>query len=219
VGISAGRSNNQTARSAVDLSYTEILEPVDVKRFSILVAAAAFSVASLAAADQLESIRKAPELTITIPGQGQKTLSQYQGKVVALEFIFTTCPHCQAASHVMSKLQNEYGSRGLQVIDVAVNPNADLLVENFAKDYHTTFPVGWTTSDNMTTFMGFQPGRYVVPQLVLIDRKGNIHYQTPATEDSKWDALMKEDAIRAHIEQLLSAPDAKRLSASAKQGH
>ena len=215
MGVATGRSD-QAACFTVDLSYTEILERVNVKKFLILLAAVALFAGSVLA-DDFESIRKAPELTFTIPGQGQKTLSQYQGKVVALEFIFTTCPHCQAASHVMSKLQNEYGSRGLQVIDIAVNPNADLLVENFAKDYHTTFPVGWTTSDKMTTFMGFQPGRYVVPQLVLIDRKGNIHYQTPATEDSKWDALMKEENIRAHIEQLLSAPDAKRLSANARR--
>lgn len=169
-------------------------------------------------ADSLESVRKAPDLTFTIPGQGQKTLNDFRGKVVALEFIFTTCPHCQAASHVMSQLQNEYGVRGLQVLDVAVNPNADLLVENFAKDFHTTFPVAWTFSDTMTKFMGFQPGRYVVPQLVLIDRQGNIHYQTPATEDSKWDQLMQESAIRAHIEELLGG-SSRPLSASTSHTH
>jgi peroxiredoxin len=186
-----------------------------MKKFAVLLAAMAW-VGGYLRADDLENVRKAPDLTFTIPGQGQKTLNDYLGKVVALEFIYTTCPHCQAASRVMSKLQNEYGSRGLQVIDVAVNPNADLLVENFAKDFQTTFPVGWTTSDHMTKFMGFADSRYVVPQLVLIDRKGYIHYQTPATENEKWDALMKEDAIRAHIEQLLSTANSKRLSASAK---
>ena len=155
-------------------------------------------------ADDLEVVHKAPSLTFTIPGSGQKTLADYLGKVVALEFIFTTCPHCQAASHVMSKFQEQYASRGLQVLDVAVNPNADLLVENFSKDYQVKFPVGWTPDSNMTAFMGFQPGRYVVPQLVLIDRKGFIHYQTPSTEDAKWDAMMKEDSIRQRIEQLLA---------------
>ncbi len=163
-------------------------------------------------ASELESVKKAPELSFTVPGQGQKTLSEYQGKVVALEFIFTTCPHCQAASHLMSKLQSEYGSRGLQVIDVAVNPNADLLVENFAKEYQVNFPVAWTTDASMTAFMGFDPGRYVVPQLVLIDRKGYIHYKTPAKENDDWDKLMKEENIRQHIEQLLStSTSAKRV--------
>jgi peroxiredoxin len=149
--------------------------------------------------------RKAPELAFNVPGLGTKTLNQYQGKVVALEFIWTTCPHCQAASRMMTKLQGEYGARGLQVIDVAVNPNADLLVENFAKDYNVNFPVGWTTQDQMVSFMGFSDGRYVVPQLALIDRKGSIRYQTPAKENEDWDKLMKEDAIRKHVEELLGS--------------
>lgn len=175
-----------------------------MKKISLLFAGIAVLAGSLLA-DSLEAVRKAPDLTFTLPGEGQKTLSQYRGKVVALEFIFTTCPHCKAASHMMTKLQQEYGPRGLQVIDVAVNPNADLLVDNFAKEEQVNFPVGWTPSATMTAFMGFSSDRYVVPQLVLIDRRGNIHYQTPATEDDKWDKLMKEDAIRQHIEHLLSS--------------
>ena len=152
-------------------------------------------------------IRKAPEFSFNIPGKGEQLLSQYRGKVVALEFIFTTCPHCQAASKYMTKMQTEYGNRGLQVIDVAVNPNADLLVENFAKDFQVNFPVGWTTSDKMQSFMNFPSQRYVVPQLALIDRKGYIHWQTPATtEDSGWEKLMNPDAIRQHIEELLGQP-------------
>ncbi len=190
---------------------------LDSKKVVLTLAAMSLFAGSLGAAD-LEVVRKAPPLTFTIPGEGQKTLSQYAGKVVALEFIFTTCPHCQAASHMMSKLQGEYGARGLQVVDVAVNNNADLLVENFAKEFKVNFPVAWTTSDEMTTFMGFSPGRYVVPQLALIDRKGNIHYQTPATEDSSWDKLMKEDVIRKNIEQLLSSSKPGELSSQAGGG-
>ena len=175
-----------------------------MKTFFALLAGIALLGSSLLAAEG-EAIRKAPELAFNVPGQGQKLLSQYHGKVVALEFIFTTCPHCQAASKLMTKFQEQYGPRGLQVIDVAVNENADLKVENFAKDYHVNFPVGWAPSTEMLTFMGFPIGaRYVVPQLVLIDRNGYIHYQTPATEDENWDKLMKEDAIRQHIEELLS---------------
>jgi thiol-disulfide isomerase/thioredoxin len=159
---------------------------------------------SVLLSDALQHVRKAPELSFEIPGKGQQLLSQYKGKVVALEFIFTTCPHCQAASRVMTKLQTEYGPKGLQVIDVAVNPNADLLVENFAKDYQVNFPVGWTTQAAMQSFMGFDQ-RFVVPQLALIDRKGFIHYQTPAlSNNDDWGKVMNEQSIRQHIEELLS---------------
>ena len=182
-----------------------------MNKFLTAVAALSLLTASAFAADT-PSLRKAPELAFSIPGQGPKQLSDYRGKVVALEFIFTTCPHCQAASKLMTKLQQEYGARGLQVIDVAINPNADLLVENFAKDFQVNFPVGWATTQQMLNFMGFSAtDRYVVPQLVLIDRKGNIHYQTPATSSDEWSKLMAESAIRQHIEELLGPNNSASL--------
>jgi thiol-disulfide isomerase/thioredoxin len=149
------------------------------------------------------AIRKAPELAFTIPGQGQKLLSQYRGKVVALELIFTTCPHCQAASHIMGRLQNELGSRGFQAVDVAFNDNADLLVDGFIKDQQTQFPVGWTTRDQVLSFLGLSAvERFVVPQLILIDREGMIHYQTPPLGDEK---SYQEATIRNRLEMLLNA--------------
>lgn len=145
------------------------------------------------------TLRKSPELAFTIPGQGQKLLSQYRGKVVALEFILTTCPHCQAASKVMDKMQAHYGGQGLQVLDVAIDPNASALVDNFSKTYQVGFPVGAVSLDQMMDYMGFVE-RPVVPQLVLIDRKGNIHYQTPRLGDVE---SMREDVINKRIRELL----------------
>ena len=162
-----------------------------------------------------EEAHKAPELAINLPNQATKLLSQYKGKVVALEFIFTTCPHCQAATKVMEKFQREYGPRGFQAIDVAVNENADLLIENFAKEFQVNFPVGWILRDQFISFMGWSNAYFVVPQQVMIDRKGMIRYQTPQREDATWDSLMKEDAIRQHIEELLGSGSS---SAQAKTG-
>ena len=173
-------------------------------------ASIAIAAVSLFAADMTVP-RKAPELAFTVNGQ-QKLLSQYRGKVVALEFIWTTCPHCQAWTKIMNKFQDEFGSRGFQAIDVAVNDNADLLVDNFAKDFQTKFPVGWTLRDQMISFMGFNSAYFVVPQLALIDRKGYIQLQTPAREEpgGDWDKIMKEDVLRQHIEELLGSNSASR---------
>lgn len=174
-----------------------------MKKFLAIACGLALFMIGLEAAETGGLPRPAPKLVYNLPGKGQQELSQYKGKVVALEFIFTTCPHCRAASKLMSKLQTEYGPKGLQVLDVAVNPNADLLVDGFVKDMQTSFPVGWVPSSDFTQFMGFNDGRYVVPQLALIDRKGMIRYQTPATENDDWEKLMTEEAIRKHIEELL----------------
>jgi thiol-disulfide isomerase/thioredoxin len=186
-----------------------------VKRLvAILATVACLAGAQLASA---EEPRKAPELAFTVPGQGPKLLSQYKGKVVALEFIFTTCPHCQAATKVMGEFQKEFGPRGFQAIDVAVNDNADLLVENFAKEFQVNFPVGWVLRDQMISFMGWTDPYFVVPQQVMIDRKGMIRYQTPQREDATWDKLMNKDTIRQHIEELLGGgpPSAQTKTAAA----
>jgi thiol-disulfide isomerase/thioredoxin len=180
-----------------------VVEFPKVKSLISGVAVFAFAAGALLAQD-MSTPRKAPEFAFSLPGHGQQLLSHYRGKVVALEFIFTTCPHCQAASKVMSKLQQEYGPRGLQVIDVAVNDNADLLVDGFVRDFQVKFPVGWALRDQAASFMNFPTAYFVVPQLALIDRKGYIRYQTTPTETPAWDSLMNEASLRRHIEELLS---------------
>jgi hypothetical protein len=68
----------------------------------------------------------------------------------------------------------------------------------------------------MMSFMGFSLAeRMVVPQLVLIDRKGYIHYQTPASDSTdEWAKLMNDNAIRQHIEELLALGNASGKHAS-----
>jgi thiol-disulfide isomerase/thioredoxin len=170
--------------------------------------------------------RKAPELAFHLPGEGQKLLSQYRGKVVAIEFILTTCPHCQAAAAVNSKLYTEYASRGFQMIDLAINAydnggtdqTAPPLVQYFAQTYGANFPVGWVNRDQMMSFMSFSiMDRMVVPQIVLIDRQGYIRYQTPATSGPEWEKVMNEPSLKAHIEELLAGPAKPVHVASAKK--
>jgi thiol-disulfide isomerase/thioredoxin len=102
----------------------------------------ALSVGSLFAADG-PAPRKAPELAFTLPGVGPKLLSQYRGKVVAIEFIMTTCPHCQAAAKVMTQYQKDYGSRGYQSIDLAINVLANNASPASASQQVSAFASTW----------------------------------------------------------------------------
>ena len=172
--------------------------------------AAALILSSFLLPGQANGLRKAPELAFTIPSSGERLLSQYRGKVVALEFILTTCPHCQMAAHLMTSLQADYGSRGFQALDLAINglddgrspKEADALVQAFSSTYQAGFPVGWVPREQMMTFLQIKASqRSVVPQLVLIDRKGVIHYQEPPTGDENF---MQESVIRGRIEELLA---------------
>ena len=146
--------------------------------------------------------RKAPEFTIVEPGGKQTLLSSYRGKVIVLEFISTSCPHCQANSVMLTQLHKELGPRGFQPIGVAFN-SADnaTTVANFVRQFNVDFPVGYSTPETVLSYLGFSfMERYVYPEIVVIDRKGMIRAQSPPQGDA---ALQDADNLRNMINGLL----------------
>ena len=150
-------------------------------------------------------IRKAPDFTVVEPSGKQTPISSFKGKVCVIEFLFTTCPHCQKESQMLTKLYNEMGPRGLQVVGVAVNDNAAILVPQFVQQFQVPYPVGVATADAMMNYMGISSmERWTVPQVVVIDKKGMIRAQTPYQGDPNLqsetymhnllDGLLKEGA-------------------------
>lgn len=148
--------------------------------------------------------RPAPEFAVKLPNGQQLLLSQYRGKVVALEFLLTTCPACQEAARVLNQMHKQYGPRGFQPIGVAFNDMAMMLVPDFVKNLGLAFPVGVGVRESVMDFLQHSPiMRMLVPQLVFIDRKGVIRAQYAADDPFFSD---KEKNMRTQIEALLSEP-------------
>ncbi|MCC6857991.1 MAG: TlpA family protein disulfide reductase [Bryobacterales bacterium] len=154
--------------------------------------------------------RPSPEFAINLPGGGQALLSQHQGKVVALAFILTTCPHCQTTTQLLSKLQREYGPRGFQVLETAFNDMAGMLVPDFIARFKPAFPLGYNNREAVMEYLQISPMfRTYVPLIVFVDRKGVIRAQHGGEED-----FFKEGAVeknmRAIIEKLLAEDAASK---------
>jgi peroxiredoxin len=165
----------------------------------------ALSLASLSLFAQPPMPRKAPEITILEPSGKQTLLSSFKGKVVVLAFIMTTCPHCQAECGVLTKLQGELGAKGFQPLAVAINDPSGPLVNGFVQTFHPSFPVGYLP-DRQTALDYLQVSdsdkdRWVVPQLVVIDRKGMIVAQSAPKGSEE---LQNEDKMRKLLIDLLS---------------
>ena len=159
------------------------------------------AVLPLAAADVP---RKSPEFAVQMPAGGQVLLSQYKGKVVVLEFAFTTCPHCQASARLLTQLSKEYGPKGFQPLAVAFNDMAGVLVPDFVKQNGVTFPVGSSLRDPVLNYLQLSSdARLSVPQIVVIDRKGMIRQQSLTANDDK---TATEANLRNMIETLLKEP-------------
>lgn len=180
-----------------------------MSRYAFLLSAAAF--AAFAGEPQLP--RKSPEFVLNLMGGKQDLLSATcKAKVCLVEFLFTTCPHCQHTAETFTRLQKDYGPRGFQAIGVAFNEMSSMLVPDFVKNYNVGFPVAWATRDHAMGYLQYSPmERFVVPQVLLIDKKGMIRHQTPPLGDAK---LQDEANLRTLIDGLLKETSAPAPAAA-----
>jgi thiol-disulfide isomerase/thioredoxin len=158
--------------------------------------------------------RPAKELDVAEPSGVHHLLSSYKGKVVVVQFLFTTCPHCQAFSRdILTKLQKDYGPRGFQALGVAFDEADNTKVKNYVTMYNVGFPVGPAARDTVLSFMGFSiMDRLVVPQIAVVDRKGTLVAQTEANPDGPA-KLQNEAYLRGLIENLLGGAPATGAAA------
>jgi thiol-disulfide isomerase/thioredoxin len=153
--------------------------------------------------------RPTKEFTITLSSGKQSLLSSYRGKVVMMAFMFTTCPHCQALSKIITKLQKDLGPKGFQAVGAVFNeevntPNASVnaqVTANFVNQFEVGFPVGYAPSASVLSYLGHSEiERWVVPQIAIIDRKGVVRAQSAAQGTAD---LQTESYLRKYLGDLL----------------
>ncbi|MCX6632614.1 MAG: TlpA disulfide reductase family protein [Candidatus Solibacter sp.] len=163
--------------------------------------------------------RPSPDFAINL-GQGkQARISQYKGKTVVIAFILTYCSHCQKAIGVLSRMQQEYGARGLQVLASATEDMAAAALPGFLRQFEPPFPVGVNTTDEFVTYMQHPTMlQLYMPGLVFIDRDGFIQAQCEG-RDAFLEATSMEKNIRAKVEEMLKTPDAAPKKTGARKGY
>jgi peroxiredoxin len=144
--------------------------------------------------------RKSPEFTITDPSGKQVLLSSLRGKIVVMPFMFTTCPHCQRYAQDLTQLQKEFGPRGVVFLGTVFNDANGAMAAQFQKEFNVGFPVGYATREQVVSYLGLSVlDRWVVPQVAIIDKQGNIVAQSAATGTPE---LQDEAYLRTFLDKL-----------------
>ena len=177
---------------------------------SVLLAAA-----TLCAADSTAPVsgpqipRKAPELVIQMPGK-QVLLSQYRGYICAIAFMSTTCPHCQHLAGVLGPIQQEYASKGVQVLGVVFNPEANTGLEAFSHAYaRDLFPIGMSTDAIVAAFVEHPPGIHYIPMMAFIDKHGVIraqHLGIDAEKEQFFTENVEVQNIKGELDKIIKEP-------------
>jgi peroxiredoxin len=148
--------------------------------------------------------RPAPEIAIETPEGKLLAPTAFRGKVVLMQFLYTTCIHCQATARMLSGLERELGPRGFQAVGIAFNEeaqNTPEAIHGFVAANQVNFPVGAASREAVMKYLGLSVvERFVVPQIVIVDRKGVIRAQS----DSMGTTELRDEAyLRRFISGLL----------------
>ena len=155
--------------------------------------------------------RAASDLTINIDGKMVHP-GDYKGKVLCLVVMSPTCPHCQNLTQTLNGISRDLAPKGLQVLEVAFR-EMDPYIPQFRDQFKPAFPVGSSTRPEIESFMQHSVMmRFMVPQMVIIDRKGTVRVQLDAGSPTFENAA----ALRQVFETYLNEAPGARASAAKK---
>jgi len=139
----------------------------------------------MAAAPAMEG-RSAPAFSLTSLDGKKRSLDQYRGRVVLLDFWATWCAPCRKELPHVEALYRRYGKD--QLVVFAINTSeARGKVEDFIRTSGYSFPVLLDTDGSVMSSYGVTS----IPQIFVIDREGKIavHLIGLRSEDSLLAAL------------------------------
>ncbi|KAA3627136.1 MAG: TlpA family protein disulfide reductase [Proteobacteria bacterium] len=121
------------------------------------------------AADQRTAL---PEFQLADIEGKPRDITEWQGKVVVLNFWATWCPPCRRELPTFKALQNEYGTQGVQFIGISLD--RDELVRDYARIEELNYPqlVGPSKALELSQLLGNKIG--ALPFTVVVDREGRI---------------------------------------------
>jgi len=130
---------------------------------------------------------------------GQKIdLADYKGKVVLLNFWASWCPHCRKLIPELVGFQDQYYSKGLRIIGIAVGDRKQA-VQAFYQHGNINYPV--TMGDAYTRSL--YGGVSGLPTTVLIGRDGRIYARL---EGEPRDIGMLEEGIKGLLARAPGGP-------------
>lgn len=113
-----------------------------------------------------------PNCTLTsVEGKQVDDLQQYHGKVLYVDFWASWCGPCAESFPFLNNLNREYSAKGLQIIGVNVDENAQD-AQSFLVKHPANFNIAADASGQCPKNFGVK----AMPSTYLIDRNGVVRY-------------------------------------------
>ncbi len=123
-------------------------------------------------ADREQAVAELHRLVLPDPQGKPQPFSQWQGKVLVVNFWATWCEPCREEVPALVRIQQKAAARGLQIVGIGVD-SADKIRE-FASIYHINYPLtvaGLSVVDTSRKLGNTAGG---LPFTVILDRNGRL---------------------------------------------
>ncbi len=138
------------------------------------------------------SAKSAPSFTLQDLKGNQISLSDFQGKVVVLDFWATWCPPCVKEIPHFIELYTQYKDRGFAMVGISVDRGGISLVKSFAQKYRVNYPILMADGQVQKEYGGIPS----IPTTFVIDKAGNIR--------QKYIGYREKAVFEADIKKLLA---------------
>ncbi len=115
-----------------------------------------------------------PDFSLMDVSGQRRHVSEWKGKVLAINFWATWCPPCLEEIPHFIKLQDKYGHQGLQFLGIALEGVDE--VKEFASEIGINYPL--LVGEQEVIKLGTKFGNTIggLPYTVILDRNGHISF-------------------------------------------
>ncbi len=163
------------------------------------------TVVSLAANEQAG--RRAPGFALPDPEYKRfYDLQDYKGKVLLIDIMTTSCPHCMLLSTTLEQVKERYGDQ-VAVLSVVLPPDNQETVAKYISKNRITVPIVCDMGQMTVSYLNAKPDQahMDVPHLFIIDQKGIIRNDFQYVEEQR--AIFEGPGLFAEIDRLLKKSD------------
>jgi thiol-disulfide isomerase/thioredoxin len=134
------------------------------------------------------------DFSLTSIDGGPLNLSDYQGKVVLVNFWATWCGPCVVETPALVRMYDKYKNKGFAVVGVAIQSEEDG-VKEFVKRYRVPYAIG----RDATNEIGLRYQVFALPSSFLFSPEGKVK--------KAFTGFVAEAALERELQKLLGPPE------------
>jgi thiol-disulfide isomerase/thioredoxin len=165
-----------------------------MKAMRLLIAVLSFT--SLFA--QVPAPRRAPSFMLPDHKGQFHDLLDYRGKVVILEIMRTSCPHCKAFNVVLEQLKTKHAGK-LAVISIVNPPETPQTIQAYLNETKSTSPMLYDMGQVAYSYV--RTGQINLPRVFLIDAQGMIRGDVSYDDTTK--PFFEKGGIVTEVDKLI----------------